>query len=127
MTFTKIVPAAPPVARFGEVFVFFEIRSYMDHGKAIRVEIGGVPEAPDFFFKSDKFCPSFFENSTNFSKFVEFSKNSGASGQTRRGAPPPQSSRAADLVSKKSKDGQNPLGLGWAKRQQVVLHCIHAP
>ncbi len=90
LTFTKIVPAAPPVARFGEVFVFFENRPYMDHGKAIRVEIGGVPEAPEFFENSEK-------------KNSEFSKNSGASGQTRRGAPPPQSSRAADLVSKKSK------------------------
>ena len=49
LTFTKIVPAAPPVARFGEVRVFFENRPYMDHGKAIRVEIGGVPEAPEFF------------------------------------------------------------------------------
>jgi len=48
LTFTKIVPAAPPVARFGEVFVFFENGPYMDHGKAIRVEIGGVPEAPEF-------------------------------------------------------------------------------
>ena len=49
LTFTKIDPAAPSVARFGEVNIFFENRSYMDHGKAIRVEIGGVPEAPEFF------------------------------------------------------------------------------
>ena len=54
LTFTKIVPAAPPVARFGEVRVFFENRPYMDHGKAIRVEIGGVPEAPEFFENSEK-------------------------------------------------------------------------
>ena len=59
----------------------------MDHGKEIRVEIGGVPEAPEFF-EDPEFFPGSF-------------KNSGASGQTRPGAAPPPSSRAPDLVSKK--------------------------
>ena len=62
----------------------------MDHGKAIRVEIGGVPEAPEFF-----------ENDTKVF-FVSFLKNSGAAELSRNGAPPPQSSRAPDLVSKKT-------------------------
>ena len=57
----------------------------MDHGKEIRVEIGGVPEAPEFF--------KVFDKTPGFEK---------ASGQTRLGAAPPPSSRAPDLVSKKT-------------------------
>ena len=98
LTFTKIVPAAPPVARFGEVRVFFENRPYMDHGKAIRVENGGVPEAPEFF-----------ENGT---KLVSFSKKFG-----HFRANPAWRAAAAVLEStgpsfKENRNGQNPLGFG---------------